>query len=77
MKCAESLEMRQDFADVVSAGIAKGMSEGLKHGVEHGHAQRTIDPSVAERLEVTFAGPAEGLEGCSYGCYNGLFVFKG
>nr|GFB56051.1 transposase (putative), gypsy type [Tanacetum cinerariifolium] len=38
MKCAESLEMRQAFADVVSAGIAKGMSGGLKHGVEHGHA---------------------------------------
>nr|GFD40003.1 hypothetical protein [Tanacetum cinerariifolium] len=32
MKCAESLEMRQAFANVVSAGIAKGMSEGLKHG---------------------------------------------
>nr|GFB38137.1 transposase (putative), gypsy type [Tanacetum cinerariifolium] len=37
MKCVESLEMRQAFTDVVSAGIAKGMSEGLKHGVEHGH----------------------------------------
>nr|GEV94472.1 reverse transcriptase domain-containing protein [Tanacetum cinerariifolium] len=33
MKCGESLELRQTFADVVSAGIAKGMSEGLKHGV--------------------------------------------
>nr|GEY03547.1 hypothetical protein [Tanacetum cinerariifolium] len=43
MKCAESLEMRQAFADVVSAGVAKGMSEGLKHGVEHGHAQLTIE----------------------------------
>nr|GEV68494.1 transposase (putative), gypsy type [Tanacetum cinerariifolium] len=35
MKCGESTELRQAFADVVSAGIAKGMSEGLKHGVEH------------------------------------------
>nr|GEW62096.1 hypothetical protein [Tanacetum cinerariifolium] len=43
MKCAKSLEMRQTFADVVSAGVAKGMSEGLKHGVEHGHAQRTLE----------------------------------
>nr|GEY89071.1 transposase (putative), gypsy type [Tanacetum cinerariifolium] len=43
MKCAESLEMRQAFADVVSAGVAKGISEGLKHGVEHGHAQRTVE----------------------------------
>nr|GFC82195.1 hypothetical protein [Tanacetum cinerariifolium] len=29
MKCAESLEMRLAFTDVVSARIAKGMSEGL------------------------------------------------
>nr|GEZ40942.1 hypothetical protein [Tanacetum cinerariifolium] len=43
MKCAKSFEMRQAFADVVSAGIDKGMSEGLKHGVEHGHAQRTAE----------------------------------
>ncbi|GJR58021.1 hypothetical protein Tco_1500183 [Tanacetum coccineum] len=39
MKCAESTKLRQAFADVVSAGIAKGMSEGLKHGVEHGKAK--------------------------------------
>nr|GFA04117.1 hypothetical protein [Tanacetum cinerariifolium] len=43
MKCAESLEMRQAFADVVSAGVAKGMSEGLKHGVEHGQAQLKVE----------------------------------
>nr|GFC40179.1 hypothetical protein [Tanacetum cinerariifolium] len=43
MKCAESLEMREAFADVVSAGVAKGMSEGLKHGVEHGYAQLTVE----------------------------------
>ncbi|GKB86512.1 hypothetical protein Tco_0958784 [Tanacetum coccineum] len=34
MKCAESMELRQVFANVVSAGIAKGMSEGLKHRIE-------------------------------------------
>ncbi|GJX38696.1 hypothetical protein Tco_0251999 [Tanacetum coccineum] len=38
MKCAKSTELRQAFANVVSAGIAKGMSEGLKYGVEHGKA---------------------------------------
>nr|GFA17152.1 putative reverse transcriptase, RNA-dependent DNA polymerase, Gag-polypeptide of LTR copia-type [Tanacetum cinerariifolium] len=59
MKCAESLEMRQAFTDVVSAGIAKGMSEGLKHGVEHGHAQRTIesleayDPEAEDKFAAT------------------------
>nr|GFB36741.1 hypothetical protein [Tanacetum cinerariifolium] len=36
MKCGESIELRQVFADVVSVGIAKGMSEGLKYEVEHG-----------------------------------------
>nr|GEW83959.1 transposase (putative), gypsy type [Tanacetum cinerariifolium] len=30
MKCAESLEMRQEFVDVVSAGVAKDQLEGLK-----------------------------------------------
>ncbi|GJY28589.1 hypothetical protein Tco_0404356 [Tanacetum coccineum] len=35
MKCAESTELRQAFANVVSAGIAKGMRKGLKYGVEH------------------------------------------
>ncbi|GKE58694.1 hypothetical protein Tco_1497879 [Tanacetum coccineum] len=39
MKCAESTELRQVFANVVSAGIAKGMSNGLKHGVEHRKAK--------------------------------------
>ncbi|GJU72532.1 hypothetical protein Tco_1263937, partial [Tanacetum coccineum] len=38
MKCAESTELRQMFANVVSAGIAEGMNEGLKHRVEHGKA---------------------------------------
>nr|GFA99675.1 hypothetical protein [Tanacetum cinerariifolium] len=32
MKYGESTKLRQAFADVVSAGIAKGTSEGLKHG---------------------------------------------
>nr|GEZ57498.1 transposase (putative), gypsy type [Tanacetum cinerariifolium] len=36
--CYESLKLRQVFADVVFAGVAKGMSEGLKHRIEHGKA---------------------------------------
>nr|GEV84361.1 hypothetical protein [Tanacetum cinerariifolium] len=43
MKCGESIELRQAFVDVVSAGIAKGMSEGLKHGVEHGKAKLDLE----------------------------------
>nr|GFB46824.1 hypothetical protein [Tanacetum cinerariifolium] len=64
MKCAESLEMRQAFADVVSAGIAKGMSEGLKHGVEHGHAQRTIESLEAydSKAEAKFTAALQSLK---------------
>nr|GEW94145.1 hypothetical protein [Tanacetum cinerariifolium] len=43
MKCGESTELRQAFADVVSAGIAKGMSEVLKHEVEHGKANLSLE----------------------------------
>nr|GEX20766.1 hypothetical protein [Tanacetum cinerariifolium] len=43
MKCGESLELRQAFADAVSAGIAKGLSEGLRHGLEHGQAQLSLE----------------------------------
>ncbi|GKD80600.1 hypothetical protein Tco_1347439 [Tanacetum coccineum] len=43
MKCAESTDLRQAFANVMSAGIAKGMSDGLKHGVEHGKTQLDLE----------------------------------
>ncbi|GJZ20162.1 hypothetical protein Tco_0556752 [Tanacetum coccineum] len=42
MKCGETPELRQAFANVVSARIVKGMSEGLKRGIEHGKADRDI-----------------------------------
>nr|GEU59131.1 hypothetical protein [Tanacetum cinerariifolium] len=52
MKCDESLELRQAFADVVSAGIAKGMSiEGF---------EVSISGSVG--------GPKGRAYGCTYGC---------
>nr|GEX01628.1 hypothetical protein [Tanacetum cinerariifolium] len=43
MKCAESIELRRAFANVVSARIAKGMSDGLAHGIEHGKAGRGLE----------------------------------
>ncbi|GKG64008.1 hypothetical protein Tco_0649258, partial [Tanacetum coccineum] len=36
-------ELRQTFANVISARISKGVSEGLKHGVEHGKAQLDLE----------------------------------
>ncbi|GJT05098.1 hypothetical protein Tco_0839560, partial [Tanacetum coccineum] len=56
MKCAESMELRQVFANVVSAGIAKGMREGLKHSVENGKAKldlaavKAYDPEADDKF---------------------------
>nr|GEY71531.1 transposase (putative), gypsy type [Tanacetum cinerariifolium] len=64
MKCADSLEMRQAFVDVVSAGVAKGMSEGLKHGVEHGHDQLTVESLEAydPEAEAKFTAALQSLK---------------
>nr|GEV00141.1 hypothetical protein [Tanacetum cinerariifolium] len=64
MKCAESLEMRQAFADVVSAGVAKGMSEGLKHGAEHGRAQLKVESIKAydPEAEAKFVAALQSLK---------------
>nr|GFB38384.1 hypothetical protein [Tanacetum cinerariifolium] len=43
MKCAESIELRQAFANFLSARITKGMSEGPAHGIEHGKAGRGLE----------------------------------
>ncbi|GJX70272.1 hypothetical protein Tco_0307443 [Tanacetum coccineum] len=59
MKCAESSEIRQRFADVVFAGLAKGMSEGLRYDIEHGKAGRDLvdveacDPEANSKLVKT------------------------
>ncbi|GKB86578.1 hypothetical protein Tco_0958850 [Tanacetum coccineum] len=56
MKCAESTEIRQEFTNVVSTGLAKGMSEGLKYGIEHEKADRDLadveayDPEANKKL---------------------------
>nr|GEU36062.1 hypothetical protein [Tanacetum cinerariifolium] len=67
-KCVESLKMRQAFADVVYARVAKGMSEGLKHGVEHGHAQLTVESLKAydPEAEAKFAATLQSLKDLKY-----------
>ncbi|GJU84770.1 hypothetical protein Tco_1292316 [Tanacetum coccineum] len=56
MKCTESSEIRQAFADIVFTGLAKGMSEGLKFGIEHekaGHELADVkayDPETNNKL---------------------------
>nr|GEZ48763.1 hypothetical protein [Tanacetum cinerariifolium] len=41
------IELRQAFADAVSARIAKGLSEGLRHGLEHGLRDAPMDVIMA------------------------------
>nr|GEW14697.1 hypothetical protein [Tanacetum cinerariifolium] len=43
MKCAELIELRQAFANVMFAGFAKGMSEGLTHDIEHRKASQDME----------------------------------
>nr|GEX64618.1 hypothetical protein [Tanacetum cinerariifolium] len=68
MKCAESLEMRQAFAGVVSARVAKGMSEGLKHGVGHGQAQLKVESieSYDPEAEAKFIAALQSLKDLKY-----------
>nr|GEV16134.1 transposase (putative), gypsy type [Tanacetum cinerariifolium] len=68
MKCGESLDMRQAFADVVSAEITKGMSEGLRYGVEHGQAQRNVESIEAydPEAEAKFTAALQALKDLKY-----------
>nr|GEW97109.1 transposase (putative), gypsy type [Tanacetum cinerariifolium] len=68
MKCAESLEMRQAFVDVVSLGVAKGMSEGLKYGVEHGQAHLTVEfiEAYDPEAEAKFVAALQSLKDLKY-----------
>nr|GEV70816.1 hypothetical protein [Tanacetum cinerariifolium] len=68
MKYGESLDMRQAFADVLSAGITKGMSEGLRHGVKHGQAQRNVESIEAydSEAEAKFIAALQALKDLKY-----------
>nr|GEW96209.1 putative transposase (putative), gypsy type [Tanacetum cinerariifolium] len=64
----ESLELRQAFADAVSAGIAKGLNEGLRHGLEHGQAQRSLESIEAydPEAEAKFVAALQALKDLKY-----------
>nr|GEZ49999.1 hypothetical protein [Tanacetum cinerariifolium] len=68
MKCGESLDIRQAFTDVMSAGITKGMSEGLRHGVEPGQAQRNVESIEAydPEAEAKFVAALQALKDLKY-----------
>nr|GEY74725.1 hypothetical protein [Tanacetum cinerariifolium] len=78
MKCAKSLEMRQAFADVVSAGVAKGMSEDLKHGVEHGRTQLELESIEAydPEAEAKFVAALQSLKDLKFSLLDQLESLK-
>nr|GEU29323.1 hypothetical protein [Tanacetum cinerariifolium] len=75
MKCGESTELRQAFADVVSKGIAKGMSEGLKHRVEHGKAKLDLEAIEAydPKVEAKYITALHALKNLN-GSVNSVLV---
>nr|GEX07930.1 hypothetical protein [Tanacetum cinerariifolium] len=78
MKCGESTELRQAFADVVSAGIAKGMSEGLKHGVEHRKANLSFEAIEAydPEAEAKYIAALHALKDLKYPIVDQLKSLK-
>nr|GEW29146.1 RNA-directed DNA polymerase, eukaryota, reverse transcriptase zinc-binding domain protein [Tanacetum cinerariifolium] len=78
MKCGESTELRQAFADVVSAGIAKGMSEGLKHIVEHGKAKLDLEAIEAydPKAEAKYIAALHALKNLKYPLVDQLESLK-
>nr|GEX67490.1 hypothetical protein [Tanacetum cinerariifolium] len=78
MKCGESLELRQAFADAVSARIAKGLSEGLRHGLEHGQAQLSLESIEAydPEAETKFVAALQALKDLKYPLVDQLESLK-
>nr|GFA92629.1 hypothetical protein [Tanacetum cinerariifolium] len=78
MKCSESTKLRQVFADVVSAGIAKGMSEGLKYGVEHGKANISLEAIEAydPEAEAKYIAALYALKDLKYPMVDQLEILK-
>nr|GEY88196.1 hypothetical protein [Tanacetum cinerariifolium] len=78
MKCGEFIELRQAFADVVSAEIAKGMSEGLKHGVEHGQAKLDLKAIEAydPKAEAKYIAALHALKNLKYPLVDQLESLK-
>ncbi|GJR42318.1 hypothetical protein Tco_1310421 [Tanacetum coccineum] len=78
MKCADSTELRQVFANVVSTGIAKGMSEQLKHGIEHRKAN--LDLAAIEaydpEADTKYVAALHALKDLKYPLFNQLGKLK-
>ncbi|GKC46473.1 hypothetical protein Tco_1064195 [Tanacetum coccineum] len=78
LKCAESMELRQAFANVVSAGIAKGFCDGLKYGVELGEVKLDLANIKAYNPEAEgkFTATMQALKDLKYPLIDELEKLK-
>nr|GEW28852.1 hypothetical protein [Tanacetum cinerariifolium] len=78
MKCDESTKLRQVFADVVPAGIAKGMSDGLKYGVEHGKANLDLEAieEYGPKADAKYVAALHALKYLKYPMVDQLEILK-
>nr|GEU30452.1 transposase (putative), gypsy type [Tanacetum cinerariifolium] len=78
MKCGESIELREAFANVVSARIAKGMSKGLKHEVKHGQAKLDLEAIEAydPEAEAKYIAALHALKNLKYPLVDQLKSMK-
>ncbi|GKB22548.1 hypothetical protein Tco_0861949 [Tanacetum coccineum] len=78
LKCAESQELRQTFANVVSVRITKGFCDGLKYGVEQGEAK--LDLAMVEgynsEAEGKFTATMQALKDLKYPLIDELEKLK-
>nr|GEX78519.1 transposase (putative), gypsy type [Tanacetum cinerariifolium] len=78
MKCGESTELKQAFADIVSAGIANGMSKGRKHGVKHKKANLSLEAIEAydPEAKAKYITALHGLKDLKYPIVDQLGSLK-
>nr|GEW11862.1 hypothetical protein [Tanacetum cinerariifolium] len=78
MKCGESTELRQAFADVVSKGIAKRMSDGLTHRMEHEKADINLEAIEAydPKAEAKYITALHALKDLKYTIVDQLESLK-
>ncbi|GJT46545.1 hypothetical protein Tco_0955260 [Tanacetum coccineum] len=77
-RCEESMELRQAFANVVSAGITKGFFDGLKYGVELGEVKLDLANIEAydPKAEGKFTATMQALKDLKYPLIDELEKLK-
>ncbi|GKE08048.1 hypothetical protein Tco_1411599 [Tanacetum coccineum] len=77
MKCAESIKLRQDFANVI-CGDSQGYGEGLKYGAEHGKAglELTVVEAYDPEADSKYVAALHDLKDLNYPLIDQLEQLK-